>query len=218
MAQSAIAFFNDYGASQVSLTKLSSHLKMTRGHLQYHFATNNDLYTALFELLDKDIRDVVSYRPPADSIEAIVQHQIQIQDCLWRHRYFFRDLDFLVHADRAIFNGYARLHEWVAGELVALAAHSHTALKIHIVYPEQLYGVAAENLWLMWTSRIRWEAISKGKKEMRGAKLDAFLRRLVADTFTFLAPFAPTAVRSGLLQSLDVGLSNLERAESRTKK
>src|SRR5205823_690267 len=122
IAEQAIALFNVYGASRLSVNKVAEELGISPGNLHYHFRTNNDLFNTLFDMLNAEIREVLlRTQRPEDfkGLNDVILHQADVQRCLWRHRYFFRDLDFLIHLDEKIFVHFIDLQAWAIQQIVA---------------------------------------------------------------------------------------------------
>src|SRR5688500_10652092 len=120
IAQQAIELFNVHGASRLSINRLAAALGISPGNLHYHFRTNGDLYRTLFDILDADVRAILLRPKMPMRLDDIVDYQIEVQSCLWHHRYFFRDLDYLIHADPVIFSEFVRLQNWAIDQLASL--------------------------------------------------------------------------------------------------
>jgi AcrR family transcriptional regulator len=189
IAAQAIDYFNELGASRVSINQLAASLNMSPGNLRYHFRTNNDLYLTLFDILDSDIRNVLARPRLPMTLGQIVQHQIDIQAALWRHRYFFRDLDYLVNADPEIFVAFLRLQNWAVEQIVELQEFYQTNFNMRPVEPPNSSMEVAQNCWMMWTSWIRWEALANAKMALTERQTNEIFHRLTWHHFSLHGPY-----------------------------
>jgi AcrR family transcriptional regulator len=202
IALHAIEYFNEFGASRVSINQLAASLNMSPGNLHYHFRTNSDLYRRLFDILNRDIREILVRPRMPMTLDKIVQHHIDIQACLWRHRYFFRDLDYLVHADEAIFVDFLHLQNWAVGQLVNLQEFYRANFNMQPIEAPNSGVEVAQNCWMMWISWIRWEAIANGRQVLTQAQVNEIFHRLVWHHFSMHGPYMTPKTASTIAHRL----------------
>lgn len=204
IAAKAIELFNLHGASRISTNRVAAHLGLSPGNLHYHFRTNGDLFDALFGMMDADVREVMLRSP--ESFEELIVHQIDVQRALWRHRYFFRDLDYIVHVDRAIFTGFLELQRWAIDRLIALQDFYRENFNLQPVPPPNSALEISQNCWIMWISWVRWEAIANGAAPLDERRLNIVLHRLTWHHFSLhmplIAPGTGFAIKRKLAEML----------------
>lgn len=203
IAIQAVAQFNVHGASRLSVTRVADLMKISAGNLHYHFRTNSALFLKLFEMLEADVR-VVMLRPAMPmSFDEVIEHQIDVQRHLWRHRYFFRDLDFIIHLDEEIFVKFLHLQQWSIDQIVRHQElyRAHFGL-LPLVAPQTELDIA-RNCWMMWTSWVRWEAIASGEKHLSARSQDIILERLTWYHFSHHLPYI--APRTGMVIKKKLG-------------
>lgn len=189
IAAKVIELFNVHGASRLSINRVAAELGISAGNLHYHFRTNSDLYRVLFDILNEDVRAILTRPKMPMKLEDVVQHQIDIQRCLWRHRYFFRDLDYLMHSDEVIFVEFIQLQSWAVDQLVALQDFYRTNFNLRPMEPPNSGLEVAQNCWMMWISWIRWEAIANGHVVLDEPQLKEVFHRLAWHHFSLHMPF-----------------------------
>jgi AcrR family transcriptional regulator len=202
LAVRAIAFFNQFGASRVSINQLAAALEMSPGNLHYHFRTNGDLYRTLFDRLNREIREILLRPHLPMTLDDIVQHQIDTQACLWRHRYFFRDLDYLVNSDETIFVEFLRLQDWAVGRLLELRDFYRVHFNLAPVEEPNTGIEVAQNTWMTWTSWIRWEAIANGRFSLTPRQQDEIFHRLAWHHFSLHGPYMSRHVAFAIARKL----------------
>lgn len=189
IAEQAIDLFNIHGASRFSVSRVAERLNISAGNLHYHFRTNGDLFLKLFDILDSEVREVMLRPEMPMTFTDLIVHQIDVQRALWRHRYFFRDLDFIIHIDEIIFKKFLDLQLWSIGQIVRHQELYRKNFRLRPLTPPQTELDIARNCWMMWTSWVRWEAIAGGEEQLSGPSLDTVLHRLTWYHFSHHLPY-----------------------------
>lgn len=221
IAEQTIELFNRYGASRLSVSRVAEQLNISAGNLHYHFRTNSDLFLKLFDMLDRDVRAVMLRPQLPMTFTDLIIHQIDVQRCLWHHRYFFRDLDFIIHLDEDLFVNFLDLQQWSIDQIVRHQELYRLHFGLRPLVPPQTETDIARNCWMMWTSWVRWEAIAGGEKPLPAKTLDQVLHRLTWYHFShhlpFIEPKTALVVKdklAELLGPLESVRSNRQRAQS----
>ncbi|WP_340317946.1 TetR/AcrR family transcriptional regulator [Rhizorhabdus argentea] len=206
IAEQAICLFNIFGASRFSVNRVAEELGISPGNLHYHFRTNSDLFLTLFGRLETEIRVVLTRPKMPMTFQDLVVHQIDVQRCLWRHRYFFRDLDFLIHIDEQIFLRFLDLQDWSIQQIVDHQELYRNNFNMLPLKPPNNELEIARNCWMMWTSWVRWEAIAGGEKEPSGEALNQIIHRLTWYHFShhlpYIDPLTGVAIQRKLIEIL----------------
>src|SRR5579862_1276518 len=97
--QAALELFNEHGTAAISANRIAERCGISKGNLQYHFATKRDIVLALFQQA-VDEMDGGWYRdhlaPTLDHMAAMFVRQLQL---IMKYRFFYRELADLLRQD-----------------------------------------------------------------------------------------------------------------------
>jgi AcrR family transcriptional regulator len=202
----SIGLFNRDGPENVSTNLIAADLGISSGNLHYHFRTKKDLSRALFAVLETDLRRVLRTTDSPATVPHIVARQIEVQRCLWRHRYFFAGLDAMVRKDEDLLRQFQQLHGWVIEQIIQLLDHYISAMGLRTIEAPNSSRLVAQNTWMLWMSWVRWEVLTGGKAEADAAHRRAVIHRLVGHHFSFLAVLMPRDLAEDVSRQLDAAL------------
>lgn len=167
--EASLRLFNEHGFQSVPAMKIAQHLKISPGHLAYHFKTKNDIVLALFPRLEEEMRqDVLEALVPGQpfSVADGAQHTIAVFRTLWRYRFIFESLNHLLSDDTALRQRYLVLQE-------SIISTSERVFKQMILQKEMLPIRApstarslATSWWLLWLGWLRVQQIERPDCEM----------------------------------------------------
>lgn len=164
----SLKLFNEYGFQSVPALKIATYLRISPGHLAYHFKTKNDIVLALFPRLEEEMRRVLSEtRAPDQPLgpRESVQHTIDVFRTLWRYRFIFDALTPLLRDDDNLRERYLVLQETVIGtsQQVFDDLIAHGDMKP--VGPPSTTRTLAQTWWMMWLGWLRYEQIESPLSE-----------------------------------------------------
>jgi AcrR family transcriptional regulator len=109
--QAALELFNEQGTAAVSANRIAERCGISKGNLQYHFATKRDIVFALFQLA-VDEMDSGWYRdhlaPTLEHMAAMFVRQLQL---ILKYRFFYREQADLLRRDPQLRRRYAHNRE-----------------------------------------------------------------------------------------------------------
>jgi AcrR family transcriptional regulator len=204
----AMNLFNQNGVASVPMHKIAAELGMSPGNLAYHFKNKRDMVSAIFPLLENQMRGVL--KPPGIRVspQAAAEYQIEIFRTLWRFRFFFNGLVGLLGADPSLAKCYMRFQDWVVGTLDGLLVGlvSHGDMRT-IAAPNTTHLVAT-NMWMLWLSWLRFAQLVSPDIAMveNAAIYDGALRH-----FSLMQPYYGREFASRLLVELQRALGQKDR-------
>lgn len=113
----AVRLFNKDGTKDVSTNHIAEAAGISPGNLYYHFRNKEEIIRSIYSRMIDFIETESSYgsgfrvSPSIDSMEAIFK---KILTCQWEYRFFYRELNALLHRDRQLRNTYKKQHrKWL---------------------------------------------------------------------------------------------------------
>jgi AcrR family transcriptional regulator len=97
--QAALELFNEHGTAAVSSHRIAEHCGISKGNLQYHFATKTAIIFALFQQAVSEM-DAGWYRdhlaPTLEHMATMYVRQVQL---ILKYRFFYREMTDLLRQD-----------------------------------------------------------------------------------------------------------------------
>src|ERR1700742_1787479 len=97
--QAALELFNEHGSAAVSSNRIAEHCGISKGNLQYHFASKRAIIFALFQQAISEM-DAGWYRdhlaPTLDHMATMYVRQLQL---ILKYRFFYREMADLLRQD-----------------------------------------------------------------------------------------------------------------------
>jgi AcrR family transcriptional regulator len=139
----ALALFNQDGATEVTTNHIAAALGISPGNLYYHYKNKEEIIRALFERIDRAWDEL--FTPPTDraptlkDLEGLLETNFAL---LWEYRFFYRDLMGLLRRDPQLQVSYRRQRQrGLEGtrELVAYFAESGVLIRLK---PQEIDALA----------------------------------------------------------------------------
>ncbi len=110
--QKAIDLFNQHGAAAVSLNSLAEALGISTGNLQYHYHSKEEIIRAILEIMFHDWNAVYQEMDTTSFTMDTLRHILRINfNLVWKYRFFYRELNALLHNDEILAKRYAAIQE-----------------------------------------------------------------------------------------------------------
>ena len=204
--EASIFLFNRNGVQNVALHRIAAHIGISPGNLAYHFPGKRQLLLAIFPLIDNGMRHALEPLQPLSkgaTPRVAAEYQIRIFRTMWRSRFFFNALTYLLSEDEELRERYMQFQGWVIDTLRAvlddLIAHRHMR---QVVAPNTT-ELVARNMWMLWLSWLRFEQINDPKTDMveNAAVYDGALQH-----FSLMQPYYGKEFAAQLLGELQQAL------------
>ncbi len=153
--QKAIDLFNEHGTATVSLNSLAEALDISTGNLQYHYRSKEEIIRAILELMFNDWNAVYEEMAAASFTVETLRRSLRINFSLvWKYRFFYRELNALLHNDKVLAKRYAAIQEQRLAQQEAftkqLARSSGVRLTSKELHNIVLIGWVLSNSWLSY--------------------------------------------------------------------
>ncbi|MGE0802367.1 MAG: TetR/AcrR family transcriptional regulator [Lautropia sp.] len=106
----SLRLFNEIGEPNVTTSAIADEMGISPGNLYYHFRNKDDIVNALFEDFEREIDRLFE---AASSQRATVEDAWFLLhlmfETIWKHRFFYRDLNDLLSRNRRLENYFQRL-------------------------------------------------------------------------------------------------------------
>jgi len=116
----AVELLNREGGDAVTTNHIAAHLGMSPGNLYYHFRNREEIVRAIFpRIVEEGLRATDASAPTLTAREFGDRH-VQGIHTLWRHRFFFRDLNQLLARDEELAAAYRDYHRGLRAQYRAI--------------------------------------------------------------------------------------------------
>lgn len=106
----ALAMFNAQGEPNVTTNHIADELEISPGNLYYHFRNKDDIIEHLFSAFDARMDDALA--APEDRLPGLEDVWLQLHlvfECIWDHRFLYRDLVEILSRNRRLRTRFARI-------------------------------------------------------------------------------------------------------------
>ncbi len=106
----ALAMFNTQGEPHVTTNHIADELEISPGNLYYHFRNKDDIIEQLFARFEE--RMDTALVAPSDRLPGLEDIWLQLHlvfECIWEHRFLYRDLVEILSRNRRLRLRFARL-------------------------------------------------------------------------------------------------------------
>lgn len=108
--ETAIALFNEGGASAVSTNRIAEKANVSKGNLHYHFRSKEEIILIIWRRMEDEIALWTD-----DDKEPTIQHMAEMMlrqyRLIWRYRFFYRELNTLLDRDPELKYRFKRLRK-----------------------------------------------------------------------------------------------------------
>ena len=175
----AIKLFNERGVQNVAALHVARALDISPGHLGYHFKNKNAIIEAIFPQIDASVRGALEAPPRGEiAVSYAAAYQIRIFRTLWRYRFFFNGLSYVIVPGEPLYDQYLELQAWVLGRLEQLNDSLIAARQMRPIEAPNSTALLARNTWTIWLGWLRLEQLSNPSTAVieRAAILDGVLQ------------------------------------------
>jgi len=158
--EASIQLFNEQGVPSVPMHRIAAQVGISPGNLAYHFPAKRGVLLAILPQIESALRNAL--HPPAGPLNAAsaAAFQIEIFRTLWRYRFFFNGLTFLLVRDEEMRDRYLRFQRTVIEALCELFEALIRARDMRAVAEPNTTHLVATNMWMVWLSWLRFEQIN----------------------------------------------------------
>ena len=182
-----LELFNRFGEPNVSTTLISAELGISPGNLYYHYPAKDELVNALFARFHQALATLLRAADDVRHIEDAWLFFHMLFECIWQHRFLYRDLNDLLSRNRRLetqFQGVlADKTRAVRAVLAALARGS--ALRIAARETETV----ATAMVVVLTYWLSYEYVRDPRHALEPERADAALARGAHHVLGLLAPY-----------------------------
>jgi AcrR family transcriptional regulator len=108
----SLRMFNEIGEPNVTTSAIADEMNISPGNLYYHFRNKDDIVNALFEDFEREIDQVLQARGgQRASVEDAWFLLHLLFETIWKHRFFYRDLNDLLSRNRRLESYFNQLLE-----------------------------------------------------------------------------------------------------------
>jgi AcrR family transcriptional regulator len=214
----SLKLFNEHGFQNITARQIAQHLGMSAGHLAYHFKGKIDIVTAVFPLLEKEIREAKKPEGPFLAADA-ASHQIGLFRTMWRYRFFFNALTQLLTHDARLRERFMNLQNTVIETLSDLFDELIAQNFMRPVTPPNSTRMIARSCWMIWLSWLRFEQIAYPR---RRTVRNAGLYDGVMQNFCVVEPYFSKRFAEAMLEEVrkalpDEGMPTKRRRKGKPK-
>ena len=176
----ALALFNVDGAHAVSTRHIAARLAISPGNLYYHFANKEEIVLCLYERIEAQLEAILAPRdgPQAQSFDTVLRYLDDVFGHLWEFRFFYRDVNSLLHEVPGLRERYRDLAERVRVRSRAIFDSMVTAGWMDAT-PEQL-DLLTTNAWILLTQWFTHRQIMDRRRAIQSADIRDGIRHFVA--------------------------------------
>jgi AcrR family transcriptional regulator len=178
--EAAMELFNERGVQNVAALHVARALDISPGHLGYHFKNKHAIVEAIFPQIDASVRSALEAPPRGEiAVSYAAAYQIRIFRTLWRYRFFFNGLSYVIVPGEQLYDQYLELQAWVLGRLEELNDSLIAARQMRPIEAPNSTALLARNTWTIWLGWLRLEQLSNPSMTTvieRAAILDGVLQ------------------------------------------
>ena len=95
----AISLFNEFGTGSISIGKIAGEIGISRGNLQYHYTTKQELIRAIYQDIAREVLSNWSGDDKHPTVNHMAEMFVRQLDYVWRYRFIYREMVSLIRAD-----------------------------------------------------------------------------------------------------------------------
>ena len=184
----SLAMFNAQGEPNVTTNHIADELEISPGNLYYHFRNKDDIIEQLFGKFEERMDNALT--PPSGRLPGLEDVWLQLHlvfECIWDHRFLYRDLVDILSRNRRLRIRFARI-------LRRADDQAHTVMR-GLSQAGVMRASAAEldaastNILVIATFWLNYAAVRGDKDEQ------AAIRDGIVQVMMLLAPFLRDAER-----------------------
>ena len=198
----SLQLYNESGVHSVSMHLIAEQAGISVGNLTYHFRKKTDINHALVDQLEQEL--LATFRATKDINPIMEEHAdllVRLVGALWRYRFFFNSLAFLIRNDVSQKKRYLKLKNMVVS--VLSDAYEQLVSNGSMLPIDESRGgpeVFLENYWYLILSLCRLYMIESPKAQLTQKGYSRFAARHL---FAFLSPYYSEAVKAGYRELLE---------------
>ena len=184
LLETALILFNRFGEPNVTTADIANEMEISPGNLYYHFRNKGEIVGELFGAFEERLVPLLvqpAGRPPDVEDLWLLLHLLF--EAMWKHRFFFRDLDEIVSRDRKLASRFARLMRSGSRTVIELCRGMVATGTMQA--SDREIDALADNVALVATYRISYQKISSGAPLQGEANFD----RAAYQVLSLIAPF-----------------------------
>ena len=189
----ALAMFNAQGEPRVTTNHIADELEISPGNLYYHFRNKDDIIEQLFARYETRMDDALA--PPDGRLPGLEDIWLQLHlvfECIWDHRFLYRDLLEILSRNRRLRIRFARLLKRADDRAHAVMRGLSQADVIRASATE--IDAAATNILVLATFWLNYADVRGDRDEQQS------IRRGIVQVMMLLSPFLRDAERVHLNQ------------------
>ena len=189
----SLAMFNAQGEPTVTTNHIADELEISPGNLYYHFRNKDDIIEQLFARYEQRMDEALT--PPDGRLPGLEDIWLQLHlvfECIWDHRFLYRDLLEILSRSRRLRIRFARILKRADDRAHAVMRGLSQADVIRASAAE--IDAAATNILVLATFWLNYAAVRGDKDEQ------AAVRSGIVQVMMLLSPFLRDAERVHLNQ------------------
>ena len=189
----SLAMFNAQGEPTVTTNHIADELEISPGNLYYHFRNKDDIIEQLFARYEQRMDEALT--PPDGRLPGLEDIWLQLHlvfECIWDHRFLYRDLLEILSRSRRLRIRFARILKRADDRAHAVMRGLSQADVIRASAAE--LDAAATNILVLATFWLNYAAVRGDKDEQ------AAVRSGIVQVMMLLSPFLRDAERVHLNQ------------------
>lgn len=188
--ETSLAMFNAQGEPNVTTNHIADELGISPGNLYYHFRSKDDIVEHLFARYEAGVGDALLLPDGrAPDLEDIWLQLHLVFESLWGYRFLYRDLVDILARNRKLKLRFARIMNRASTSAIELLRGLVRA-GVMRASADEIHALA-ENILLVATFWMSFEAVRGGKAEAGEADLNRGIHRVMM----LIAPFLRDAER-----------------------
>ena len=189
----SLAMFNAQGEPRVTTNHIADELEISPGNLYYHFRNKDDIIEQLFSRFEQRMDDALT--PPDGRLPGLEDIWLQLHlvfECIWDHRFLYRDLLEILSRNRRLRIRFARLLKRADDRAHKVMRGLSQADVIRASAAE--IDAAATNLLVLATFWLNYADVRGDRDEQQA------IQRGIVQVMMLLSPFLRDAERVHLNQ------------------
>lgn len=182
----SLKLFNEEGEANLSAVDIANELDISPGNLYYHFKGKEEIVGSLYEQFEGGIMTLLQDTKEAD--DGLEEHWLRLYvllECIYRYRFFFRNITNLLQKYNGIESRFRRLFEKQYQSIQSM---------LRDLLDEGLQGSGdeetirvdqlADNIMLIYTHWFEFQDLRKQKLSQH-----EFIQSAIRQIMTLLAPY-----------------------------
>jgi AcrR family transcriptional regulator len=193
----ALELFNRFGEPNVSTTLVAGELNISPGNLYYHYPSKDELINRLYENYESELNELLHAGEGVRDVEDAWFFMHSLFELIWRHRFFYRDLNDLLSKNRHLETRFQSVLKNKTRAIRALLAGLSPAGHLDIDAPQA--GTLAQSMVVLLTYWLSYEYVRNPREALEPAHAQGALLRGAHHALHLLAPYLAPEQRHHLL-------------------